>query len=87
MDENGNSRDDLTLPKGTDESEKLAKQIQEEFDGGKEIYVTVLKVSAANSVVSISFVILLTLRNVHPYSGRLHLLFSSIGDGRKQSAL
>lgn len=44
MDDSGNARDDLTLPKGTEESEKLAKQIMEEFEGGKEIYVTVLKV-------------------------------------------
>ncbi len=44
MDDGGNNRDDLTLPKGTEEAEKLAKTIQEEFDGGKEVYVTVLKV-------------------------------------------
>ena len=44
MDDAGNSRDDLTLPKGTDDAEKLARQIQEEFEAGKELTLTVLKV-------------------------------------------
>ena len=44
MDEAGNTKDDLSLPKGTDDSEKLAVQIQEDFDAGKELVVTVLKV-------------------------------------------
>ena len=44
MDDAGNSRDDLTLPKGTDDAEKLAIQIKEDFDSGKELVVTVLKV-------------------------------------------
>jgi translation initiation factor 5A len=43
LDENGNNRDDLTLPKGTDDAEKLAKQIQDDFDAGKELTLTVLK--------------------------------------------
>ncbi|KAK9845333.1 hypothetical protein WJX81_003667 [Elliptochloris bilobata] len=43
MDESGNTKDDLTLPKGTDDAEKLAVQLQEDFDSGKEIVVTVLK--------------------------------------------
>ena len=45
MDEAGNQKDDLSLPKGTDDSEKLAAQIQEDFDAGKELVLTVLKVS------------------------------------------
>ena len=45
MDESGNTKDDLTLPKGTDDAEKLAVQLQEDFDSGKEIVVTVLKVN------------------------------------------
>ena len=45
MDEAGNTKDDLTLPKGTDDSDKLATQIQQDFDDGKELVVTVLKVS------------------------------------------
>jgi hypothetical protein len=44
MDDSGNNRDDLTLPKGTEDAEKLAKQIVEDFEAGKEISVTVLKV-------------------------------------------
>lgn len=43
MDEAGNSRDDLTLPKGTDDAEKLAQQILKDFEDGKELTVTVLK--------------------------------------------
>jgi translation initiation factor 5A len=43
MDEGGNTKDDLTLPKGTDDAEKLASQIQADFDAGKELQVTVVK--------------------------------------------
>lgn len=46
MDENGNNRDDLTLPKGTSDADALAKQLKEDFDAGKELVVTVLKVSS-----------------------------------------
>ena len=45
MDEGGNTKDDLTLPKGTDDADKLADQIKKDFDDGKELVVTVLKVS------------------------------------------
>ena len=45
MDESGNTKDDLSLPKGTDDAEKLAQQIKADFDGGKELVVTVLKVT------------------------------------------
>ena len=44
MDESGNTKDDLGLPKGTDDAEKLASQIQDDFGAGKELVVTVLKV-------------------------------------------
>ena len=44
MDEGGNTKDDLGLPKGTDDAEKLASQIKQDFDDGKELVVTVLKV-------------------------------------------
>lgn len=44
MDESGNTKDDLKLPTGTDDAEKLAEQLQAEFESGKEISVTVLKV-------------------------------------------
>lgn len=44
MDESGNTKDDLQLPRGTDELDKLAEQIRSEFEAGKDISVTVLKV-------------------------------------------
>lgn len=53
MDEAGNTKDDLSLPKGTDDAEKLAVQIQEDFDAGKELVVTVLKV-ILSSVLKLS---------------------------------
>ncbi|KAK9817055.1 hypothetical protein WJX72_008921 [[Myrmecia] bisecta] len=43
MDESGNQREDLQLPKGTDDSDKLAAQIKKDFEDGKELLVTVLK--------------------------------------------
>lgn len=43
MDDSGNTREDLTLPKGTEESDKLADQIKEFYGDGKECVVTVLK--------------------------------------------
>ena len=51
MDEAGNTKDDLSLPKGTDDAEKLAVQIQEDFEGGKELVVTVLKVGLCGTSV------------------------------------
>ena len=44
MDESGNTKENLGLPKGTDDAEKLAAQIQSDFADGKELVVTVLKV-------------------------------------------
>ena len=41
--ENGDTREDLQLPKGTDESDKLAEQIKADFEDGKEVVVGVLK--------------------------------------------
>ncbi len=46
MDESGNTKDDLKLPTGTDDADKLAVLLQEEFDSGKELTVTVLKARA-----------------------------------------
>jgi hypothetical protein len=45
MEDDGSTREDLALPKGTEEAEKLAEQIKEFISGGSEISVTVLKVS------------------------------------------
>lgn len=44
MDDNGNTREDLMLPKGTDEADKLADTIKGYHADGKEMVVTVLKV-------------------------------------------
>ena len=46
MDEAGNTKDDLKLPSGTDEAEKLARDLADEFEDGKELVVTVIKVRA-----------------------------------------
>lgn len=43
MDDSGNVREDLKLPSGHDEAEALARQIQSQFDEGKELILTVLK--------------------------------------------
>ncbi len=44
MDESGNTRDDLFLPKGTDEADKLAEIMQQHWSDNKEMAVTVVKV-------------------------------------------
>lgn len=41
--ENGDTREDLQLPRGTEEMEKLAETIKADFDEGKEVVVGVLK--------------------------------------------
>jgi len=43
--ENGDTREDLTLPSQTDDDLKLSEQIRKDFDEGKEVIVSVLKVS------------------------------------------
>lgn len=48
--EDGSTREDLTLPKGTDEADKLAEQLKSDFNDGKEIVVTVLKVRRGQRV-------------------------------------
>ncbi|KDD73936.1 hypothetical protein H632_c1715p0 [Helicosporidium sp. ATCC 50920] len=44
MEESGDMKDDLTLPKGTDEADKLAQQIKADFEAGKELIISVLAV-------------------------------------------
>lgn len=43
MMENGDTREDLMLPKGTEEADKLAESIKEQFGSGQELIVGVLK--------------------------------------------
>jgi translation initiation factor 5A len=50
MTDSGDTKDDLSLPKGTDDLEKLAQQIQADFDEGKEVVVTVLSVRVSVSL-------------------------------------
>jgi len=43
MTEGGDTREDLKLPGGHDEAEKLADQIRDGFEAGKELVVTILQ--------------------------------------------
>lgn len=56
MSENGDTREDLTLPKGTEEAEKLAEQIKQQFGDGQELVVTVLKAMGEEMINSIKIV-------------------------------
>lgn len=56
MAENGDTREDLSLPKGTDEAEKLAAQIKEQFASGQELVVSVLKAMGEEMINSIKVV-------------------------------
>ncbi len=42
--EDGSIREDLMLPKGTEEADRIAAQLKVDYADGKEIVVTVLKV-------------------------------------------
>ena len=44
MDDSGNTKDDLKLPTGTDDADKLARDLKAEFSDGKELTVTVVSV-------------------------------------------
>ena len=44
MDDSGNTKDDLKLPTGTDDADKLARELKAEFGDGKELTVTVVSV-------------------------------------------
>jgi len=56
MAENGDTREDLSLPKGTDDSEKLAASIKEQFANGQELVVTVLKAMGEEMINSVKVV-------------------------------
>lgn len=43
MEENGNVREDLKLPRGTDEADKLAADIEQKFENGEELHISVVK--------------------------------------------
>ncbi|KAG2426909.1 hypothetical protein HXX76_012696 [Chlamydomonas incerta] len=56
MDESGNTRDDLFLPKGTEEADKLAITIEELASQGKEFMVTVVKAMNQEMINSVKVV-------------------------------
>ena len=65
MDDSGNTKDDLKLPTGTDDADKLAKDIKSEFDDGKELIVTVVSVRVSNITNSAARVHFCVHKNVH----------------------
>jgi len=56
MAENGDTREDLALPKGTDDADKLAEQIKEGFAAGQELVVSVLKAMGEEMINSVKVV-------------------------------
>ncbi|KIY96709.1 Eukaryotic translation initiation factor 5A-1 [Monoraphidium neglectum] len=54
--ENGDTREDLMLPKGTEESDKLAETIREQFASGQELAVGVLKAMGEEMINSVKVV-------------------------------
>ncbi|GFR52889.1 hypothetical protein Agub_g15522 [Astrephomene gubernaculifera] len=56
MDEGGNTRDDLFLPKGTDEADKLAELIQQHWSDQKEMAVTVVKAMGDEMINSVKVI-------------------------------
>lgn len=54
--ENGDTREDLTLPKGTEEAEKLAEQMKQMFSDGQELVVSVLKAMGDEMINSIKVI-------------------------------
>ncbi|KAI8466066.1 MAG: eukaryotic elongation factor 5A hypusine, DNA-binding OB fold-domain-containing protein [Monoraphidium minutum] len=56
MMENGDTREDLMLPKGTEESDKLTESIRELFSGGQELTVGVLKAMGEEMINSVKVV-------------------------------
>ena len=52
MEESGETKDDLSLPSGTDDLDKLAEDLKAAFDDGKDMIITVL--SAMNQEMIIA---------------------------------
>mmetsp|Transcript_22391 Transcript_22391/g.48926 ORF Transcript_22391/g.48926 Transcript_22391/m.48926 type:complete len:168 (+) Transcript_22391:51-554(+) len=51
--EGGDTREDLTLPTGTDDADKLAAQLKVDFNEGKELIVTVTKAMGIEMISSV----------------------------------
>jgi translation initiation factor 5A len=56
MAENGDTREDLTLPKGTEEADKLAESIREQHAAGVELNVSVLKAMGEEMINAIKVI-------------------------------
>jgi translation initiation factor 5A len=56
MAENGDTREDLSLPKGTDDADKLAEQIKAQFAEGQELVVSVLKAMGEEMINSVKVI-------------------------------
>ncbi|KAG2431641.1 hypothetical protein HYH02_013218 [Chlamydomonas schloesseri] len=56
MDESGNTRDDLFLPTGTDENDKLAEIMKDHWSNDKEMAITVLKAMGQEMINSVKVV-------------------------------
>jgi translation initiation factor 5A len=56
MTEGGDTKDDLQLPSGTDEAEKLAVQMKADFDAGKELVVSVMKAMGEEQICAVKIV-------------------------------
>lgn len=56
MAENGDTREDLTLPKGTEEADKLAESIREQHAAGVELSVSVLKAMGEEMINAIKVI-------------------------------
>lgn len=52
MMENGDTREDLSLPSQTDDDLKLAEQIRKDFEEGKELVLSVLKAMEDEKIVA-----------------------------------
>lgn len=52
MMENGDCREDLTLPNQTEEDNKLAEQIRKDFEDGKELTLSVLKAMDDEKIIA-----------------------------------
>ena len=67
--ENGNTREDLCLPSQTDDDIKLAEQIRNDFEEGKEIIVSVLAVCFESYINKLTLLISRIQSNhcLHPF--------------------
>lgn len=54
--DNGDTREDLTLPKGTEDAEKLAEQLKTMHADGQELVVSVLKAMGEEMINSVKVI-------------------------------